>query len=645
MRKAGVILTLALSLLAYSPYGKIKARLYSLAKANPSLVKIIPAGADLVIVRISGRGTIPPEKRPAIFVAGNIGGDYPLATEAALHLVEKLVKEKPEVLKKVTFYILPLGNPQAYGKFFQKPLREFHKNLTPWDDDRDGLTDEDPPEDLNGDGFITTMLVPDPMGKYIHDPKDPRIVRKADPLKGERGKFKLMTEGIDNDGDGKINEDDIGGINIEKNFPHGWKPHTDDGGLWPASEPQTRAILDFLFSHRNISLVFSFSQFNNLLKLPPRKTAKPVEEMKVKVPKGIAAFLGFEAGKKYTIKEIVEAVKKTSFGRSMEITPEMVASFFGLGPAVNINRKDMKFYEKISELYKEHIKKYKLNPSRPVKSPTDGSFEEWVYFQYGVPCFTSDIWSVPKRSKGKKQGWIEKLAKMTPEEFLKLPDEKIAEMLKQMGAPSMMSPQMLKNMVKSGRITPAKMAEMAKKAKSQEAEGRKADLLAWVDKNLNGKGFLPWKKFHHPTLGDVEIGGFLPYITSAPPLKLVKRNIEADTDFIIKLAEKLPRLEITEVKVEPLGKNVFRITLWVSNAGLFPTAMAHGITNRQVPPVFAEIQGAEVLYGKRRQRASAIGPLEAKKFQWVVFGKRGRKITLKVFHVKSGQHTVEAVLK
>ena len=643
MRKAIILFLAPLLLFSYAPYSKIKNELRLLSKKAPSTAKVIDIGAGLVVLQIAEKGTLRPQERPAIFVAANINGDYPLATEAAVELAKKLVNEKPSILKDATFYILPVGNPHAYNYLFKTPKREFHKNATRWDDDRDGVIDEDPPEDINGDGYITTMLVKDPEGNYIHDPKDPRIVRKADPLKGEKGEYKLYTEGIDNDNDGEINEDDLGGVNIEKNFPHQWKPHTDDGGLWPASEAYTKAIIDFMFDHENIALVYSFSKFNNLLKLPPQKMGKTVEEMEVKVPKGMAGFLGLDPQKKYTIKQIVEIVKQMGIARGMEITPQMVATFFGLGPAVNINRSDLKFYEKISDEYKKFLKKNGVPTERDVKSPSDGSFEEWVYFQYGVPCFTTDIWSVPKQKK-KSSGVLDKLEKMSKEEFLKLPKEEVEKMLKEMGAPSMMTAERVISAVKSGMITPKRMAEMAKKMQKPSAEGREADILAWIDKSLNGKGFIPWKKFNHPTLGEVEIGGFVPYIQTAPPLKLVEKNLKADENFALELAKKLPKLTIRKVKIQKLDKNIYMIKVWVGNEGFLPTSLMHGITNRQVPAVFVEISGGKILYGKKRNRTSKIDGFGTRKFSWVIMGKKGAKITITAFHAKSGKATRTIVL-
>ena len=84
-------------------------------------------------------------------------------------------------------------------------------------DDRE---DEDGAEDLDGNGIITMMRVKDPEGEWLPLEGEPRLMKKADPAKGEKGIFKLYPEGLDNDGDGQYNEDGPGGVNVGVNFPH-----------------------------------------------------------------------------------------------------------------------------------------------------------------------------------------------------------------------------------------------------------------------------------------------------------------------------------------------------------------------------------------------------------------------------------------
>ena len=95
-------------------------------------------------------------------------------------------------------------------------------NATPFDADNDGRTDEDGPEDLNKDGFITLMRVKDPKGPYMVSPDDPRLMKRADPSKGESGGWAIYWEGLDKDRDGfVIGEGAVGRVGPE-HPAHGW---------------------------------------------------------------------------------------------------------------------------------------------------------------------------------------------------------------------------------------------------------------------------------------------------------------------------------------------------------------------------------------------------------------------------------------
>ncbi|MFQ5655182.1 MAG: hypothetical protein ACE5GW_10700, partial [Planctomycetota bacterium] len=143
----------------------------------------------------------------------------------------------------------------------------------PVDEDRDWATGEDPADDIDGDGRILRMRVRDPDGTYIADPAEPRLLRVADRAKGEAGIWRLLWEGIDNDGDGEINEDGAGGAQPARNFPHAYEEHRDEAGLYTLSEPCARAIAEYLIGHPRTAQVLLFSSFDSTTVEP--KTGKP----------------------------------------------------------------------------------------------------------------------------------------------------------------------------------------------------------------------------------------------------------------------------------------------------------------------------------------------------------------------------------
>jgi Zinc carboxypeptidase len=208
-----------------------------------------------------------------LVVAGIEGNDL-IGSSVALAWVENLVERNAKdpnvarLLRATTIYVIPRVNPDAAERFFARPQLETAVNDKPVDDDRDGLVDEDGPEDLNGDGLITWMRIKDPEGEYILDPKDNRLLLKADPLKGEVGAWRYLTEGIDNDHDQRWNEDGPGGVNFNRNFPYDYEFFAPDAGVYQVSETETRALADFVVAHPNIGLVVTYGAADNLSKTP-----------------------------------------------------------------------------------------------------------------------------------------------------------------------------------------------------------------------------------------------------------------------------------------------------------------------------------------------------------------------------------------
>lgn len=621
-------------------------------------------GNSLCLLRISaeGQGLIPPNEKQSVFVAANVEGTHLIGTEAALKLGEKLLtgygkdENITSFLKTHTVYIAPLLNPDAASRYFARVQWESVKNSRPVDEDLDGKTDEDGPEDLNNDGMITWMRVKDIDGEWIPDPSETRLMKKADPKKGEKGIYKLYLEGTDNDGDGQFNEDPPGGIEVCCNFPHDFDFNNNDTGLWPVSEPETIAVLDFLSSNPQIALILNFSTENTILNLQQTGRAQAAGD-KFKVPERYANFLGFDPDKEYTMEEIIAVLKGMNIGGGMEINESVVAMMLGLGPAMDIDRHDRPYFEEVQKEYKEALKKAHINyPEKRAKGVTKGSFVAYSYFQFGVPVFSVDLWAVPEPEKEKKAKeeslTVEKLKEMSSEEFLALGEERIAQFLKDRGAPPNIKASMLMNMVKSGRITPEKMAEMIEKSPQRpvqkEGENPESYILQWSDRELNGRGFVDWELSKHPDLGEVEIGGFVPFLKTAPPPRLIESTVNFHTDFYINLMKKLPCLEFGEVKVDPQGNDVYKLTVYFKNTGWFPTSTAQGRRSGASWPIRVEIelgQGLALFSGRKISTIPVIqGSGGVEKIEWTVIGKKGSSLVVKAKTPKLGSISKSIVL-
>ena len=82
--------------------------------------------------------------------------------------------------------------------------------------------------------------------------------------KGQKGAFRLYSEGIDNDKDGKFNEDGPGGVNFNRNLTYNYEEFGPNAGLHPVSEPESKALLDFLYYHFNIYATIAFGPQDTL---------------------------------------------------------------------------------------------------------------------------------------------------------------------------------------------------------------------------------------------------------------------------------------------------------------------------------------------------------------------------------------------
>ena len=170
------------------------------------------------------------------------------------------------------FYIFPSVNPDGRDSWLHLDGAARSGN-TPMDSDNDGLYDEDGPEDLDGDGEAGSMFIKVELGKGTHrlsDKGDRMVPIQANiPYKeDEKGDYlSVGSEGIDNDGDGRYNEDGVGGYDYNRDWPSYWQPSYIQGGAghYPFSWPESKLTRDFFYSHPNIAGVQAFHNTGGML--------------------------------------------------------------------------------------------------------------------------------------------------------------------------------------------------------------------------------------------------------------------------------------------------------------------------------------------------------------------------------------------
>ena len=329
-------------------------RIRALVKSHPSMCSVstvctTTGGTDVLALTI-GRGEN--GEKPGIAILGGIDGRYIHSREMAISFAEEILRRssEPEIsalLDKVTFYVLPDVSPEASAQYFSGMKYERNINSNSTDDDRDFATGEDPAEDLNGDGMITLVRIADPAGNWLPSSADNRIMVTADPSKGEKGIYTVISEGIDNDGDGLYNEDSDGGVAFNANFSHNYEEFGLNTGTHALSETETRAVADFLYDRFNIYMTVAFGPQDNLSQ--PLKTATRPPQ-RGKKPDGM-----------------------------------------------------LKGDETVNNLASDIWKERTGVKGSPAAAFTPGNFSEWAYYDYGRYSFSTPGWWV-QSEKGENTG-------------------------------------------------------------------------------------------------------------------------------------------------------------------------------------------------------------------------------------------------
>ena len=250
---------------------EIYADMRRMEQAWPKFVKVNTVGRsyegrEIIAVTINNPDTGAEMNKAAMMIEANVHGNEIQGGEICLYTVWFLMEnygrldQITKLINERVFYIIPTINPDGRQYFFESPSGSARSGHVPADDDNDYQFDEDKPTDMNGNGVIEQMrkYVPG-KGNYRPSATDPRIMEIV-PF-GEAGDYIMLgSEGIDNDHDGRVAEDDLGGYDPNRNYPYDWQPNYIQSGSmdFPTQIPEARAEVDFIFAHPNIAGVQSY---------------------------------------------------------------------------------------------------------------------------------------------------------------------------------------------------------------------------------------------------------------------------------------------------------------------------------------------------------------------------------------------------
>ena len=448
------------------------------AKQYPDMVELYEIaksyeGRPILQMTINNKKTGKATDKPAAFFEGNRHSGEVTSAESVMWLMQYLLdsygkdEETTKLVDKTAIYLRPINNPDGHNMYMFTAQRN-RSTVRPFDDDQDGLFDEDCPIDLDKDGMISTMRYKDPKGEYIIDPRDPsgRLMKRAENGKGE---YSIVTEGIDNDGDGRIGEDGIGGLDLHRNYPENWRPVAEKtgrgwtqggAGEYPLSEMETRSVVIFLLENPNIYIVNSMDT-SVPMHLRPPSTSATDDRM---YPEDAKWYLHFDA----------------------------------LGKSIT-------GYERAGDVYNDYGR----------GTPLFGHGPDFGYWYYGAIWYGDELWDGGKAAKDyNNDGEIDDL-----------------------------------------------------------------DKLYWDDNENDSLGFKKWTPYKHPTLGDVEIGGWdSKFYSQNAPSKVVEKWAKNQTMFNIAMMKHLPELNWGDYEVKKLksykGDSIdYRVKISYKNIGKLPTAL------------------------------------------------------------------------
>ena len=459
------------------------------AEKYPDLVELYEIaqsyeGRRILQMTINNKKTGKATDKPAAYFEGNRHSGEVTSAESMMWLMQYLLEsygkdaEMTKLIDRTAIYLRPVNNPDGHNLYMFTAQRN-RSTVRPFDDDGDGLFDEDSPTDIDKDGMILTMRYKDEKGDYVIDSLDTsgRLMKRVESGKGTHS---VVPEGIDNDGDGRTGEDGIGGLDLHRNYPENWRPLTEKtgrgwtqggAGEYPLSEIETRSVVAFLLENPNIYVVNSMDT-QVPMHLRPPSTSATNDRM---YPEDAKWYLHFDA----------------------------------LGKSIT-------GYERAGDVYNDYGS----------GTPLFGHGPDFGYWYYGAIWYGDELWDGGK--------------------------------------------------VETDYNNDGKIDDL--------------DKLYWDDNENDGLGFIEWKPFKHPTLGDVEIGGWDPkFFSQNAPSSVVEKWAKNQAMFNVAMMKHLPELEWGDYEVKKVksykGDSVdYRVKVSYKNIGKLPTALKQADLVKIVKP-------------------------------------------------------------
>lgn len=333
----------------YYLYEELKSCLMTLQENHPHFMSVdticeTKEQKEVFVVTLTNQKTGAPNTKPAFYIDGNHHAGEVTGSMAAMHTIDYLVTNESPLLNDYTVYVIPRMSPdgaEAYLSSAEK-LRSVNRNY-PYEEKEAGLH----PSDIDGDGVIRLMRVKTSHGAWKVSKEDPRVMIKRQPDDGVGEFYNVYPEGeiVDYDGVHIKLAKNKWGLDFNRNYPFGWftESRQPGSGAYPLSNPENKAVADFIISHPNISLASTLHTSGGMIIYPPG------------------------------------------------VHPEKQAHAF-----------DMKLYKAIGKMGTDETTYPCYNIFDAFLTDTvnysSGAFDDWAYFTQGILTYTVELWDMKKHA-------------------------------------------------------------------------------------------------------------------------------------------------------------------------------------------------------------------------------------------------------
>jgi len=273
----------------YPLYDEIRDFLAECERLYPGFCRVHPIGRsyegrEIMCCELTNHATGDAADKPAYHLDANHHAGEVTGAATALYTIWYLLTGYGQeeictrLLDEQVFYVIPRVAVDGSEVYLTTP-EMLRSSVRPYPEpeEKPGLY----PADVDGDGQILAMRVPDPSGSWKISAHDPRLMVKRAPGEDGGTYYRIYTEGLIREYDGVEipAAPPKWGLDFNRNYPGTWAPeHIQRGaGPFPASEPEVRAVVEFMHSRPNIAGAMSHHTMGGMILRA--HCAKPDEQL------------------------------------------------------------------------------------------------------------------------------------------------------------------------------------------------------------------------------------------------------------------------------------------------------------------------------------------------------------------------------